>query len=267
MRLYFLLLGTLFWGSLLEAQSQHGLINGQLVDSNTQQPILGANIVLLHRELGTTSDSEGRFVFDDLPVGRYQLQVSMIGYHTLIQPDIVVRSKRITMIKIPLAEAVLDMENTTVKADYFSAIEEAVSAVNFSYEEIRRSPGSAQDIGRLLQAMPAVNMHNDQRNDLIVRGGSPMENLTLVDGFAMPNINHFPTQGASGGAIGLLNTDLIAAANFYAGGFSARYGDRLSSVLAIDLREGNHSEFDGEINMGMAGAGFVFEGPLNGGRV
>ncbi|MEW6751014.1 MAG: TonB-dependent receptor [Candidatus Latescibacterota bacterium] len=143
---------------------------------------------------------------------------------------------------------------------------EAVSTVNFSYEEIRRSPGSAGDISRLLQALPAVNMATDQRNDLIVRGGSPAENLTIVDNIEVPNINHFPTQGASGGPIGLLNIDLIDDANFSSGGFSATYGDRLSSVMDVELREGNRDEVDGQANLDMAGAGFVLEGPVASGR-
>ena len=152
-------------------------------------------------------------------------------------------------------------------ADYFSAVEEeAVSTVNFNFEEIRRSPGAAGDVSRLVQALPSVNMNTDQRNDLIVRGGSPAENLTIVDNIEIPNINHFPTQGASGGPIGLLNTDLIADVNFYAGGFSAEYGDRLSSVMVVDHREGNRDEFDGELNAGIAGAGLILEGPLERGR-
>ena len=244
-----------------------GTLKGQVLDQATRQPLPGANILLLDSEHGTITGDDGRFTIPDLPVGGYRLQASMIGYETSIRPDLIVRSNRITVIRIFLAEEILGMEETVVAADYFSAVEEEkVSALNLNYEEIRRSPGSAQDISRLIQAMPSVNMNNDQRNDLIVRGGSPTENLTLIDHIEVPNINHFPTQGASGGPIGLLNVDLIEDANFYAGGFSAAYGDRLSSVLSIDMREGNHHEFDGEANLSMGGAGFIFEGPLSDGR-
>ena len=177
------------------------------------------------------------------------------------------RSNRITTVEIALTEQVLGVEETVVSAGYFTEeVTEAVSAVNFNYEEIRRSPGSAQDISRLVQALPSINMNNDQRNDLVVRGGSPTENLTLVDNMEIPNINHFPTQGASGGPIGILNVDLIEDVTFSAGGFGAQYGDRLSSVLSVDLREGNREEFDAELNMSMAGAGFILEAPLSNGR-
>jgi hypothetical protein len=240
-----------------------GSISGRVIDAATQQPLLGANVAVMGRQLGGSVGEDGRFVIAGVPVGLYRLQISMIGYETAIRPDVVVRSNRITSVQIELDETALGMGEVVVTADYFSAIEEeAVSTVNFNFEEIRRSPGAAGDISRLVQALPSVNMNTDQRNDLIVRGGSPAENLTIIDNIEIPNINHFPTQGASGGPIGLLNTDLIADVTFYAGGFSAEYGDRLSSVIVVDQREGNREEFDGEVNLGMVGAGLILEGPV-----
>jgi hypothetical protein len=258
---------SIFLQTPLPAAELKGTINGLVVDQATQQPLPGANLVLLDLKIGTTTGADGRFVLAGVPLSNHRIRVSMIGYKEHIRADVIVRSGRITTVEIQLSQQVLDMRETVIEAGYFSAPEEkSVSAIHFSHEEIRRSPGSAQDISRLLQALPSINMNNDQRNDLIVRGGSPSENLTLIDHIEIPNINHFPTQGASGGPIGLLNIDLISATNFHAGGFSSAYGDRLSSVLAIDLREGNRDEFDGEFNLGMAGAGFVFEGPLRRGR-
>ena len=248
--------------------AQHtGTVRGVIVDRDTQGPLAGANVVVIEQRLGGIAGEDGRFVVTDVPVGVHRVQVSMIGYGTLMRTDVVVRSNRATAVEIELARRALDVEATVVVADYFAEVEDApVSATNFQFEEIRRSPGSAGDISRLLQAMPSVNMNTDQRNDLIVRGGSPTENLILVDNIEIPNINHFPTQGASGGPIGLLNTDLIEDVDFYAGGFSAAYGDRLSSVMVVDMRDGNRSEVDGEANLGMAGAGLIVEGPLGGGR-
>ena len=248
----------------LRADPLVGTINGRVLDQATQQPLPGANLALLELKVGTTSDSTGRFIIPRVPVGNYRIAVSLIGYERRIRADVIVRPGRISKVDIQLAQRILDMGETVVEAAYFSAPEEqSVSTINFSHEEIRRSPGSAQDISRLLQAMPSISMNNDQRNDLIVRGGSPSENLTLIDHIEIPNINHFPTQGASGGPIGLLNVDLISTTNFHAGGFSSAYGGRLSSVLDIELRQGNRDQFDGEFNLGMAGAGFIFEGPLD----
>ena len=244
-----------------------GSIRGIVIDGETRQPLPGANIVLVDTTAGSIAGDDGRFVLSGLPVGSYKLRASMIGYEAQIRSDLVVRSNRITAIEVRLQERALGLAETVVTAGYFSEeLTDEVSAVNFNFEEIRRSPGSAQDISRLVQALPSINMNNDQRNDLVVRGGSPTENLTLVDNIEIPNINHFPTQGASGGPIGLLNVDLIEDATFSAGGFGAQFGDRLSSVLEIRMRDGNREEFDAELNMSMAGAGFIVEGPLSGGR-
>ena len=202
-----------------------------------------------------------------MPVGLHRLQVVLAGYEPAILHDVVVRSNRITTVAVALDEAVGVREVVEVTPDYFSGVEEeAVSTVSFSFEEIRRSPGAAGDVSRMLQMLPSTGIQTDQRNDLIVRGGSPVENLTVVDNIEIPSINHFSTQGASGGVIGMLDTDLIADVSFSAGGFSAEHGDRLSSVMVVTQREGNRSEFDGEISASMAGAGVLLEGPLAFGR-
>ena len=257
--------------ALLLALPAHGQglgeIRGEILDRATQQPLPGAGVRLLGTERGAMADGRGRFALPGVPAGVHRLRISMIGYAAIVRTDVVVRPRRVTDLELELDAEVMDLGETVVVAEYFSeAADEPVSGVSFSYEEVRRSPGSAGDISRLLQAMPSVNMNTDTRNDLIVRGGSPAENLVLVDHIEVPNINHFPTQGASGGPIGLLNTDLIEDAAFYAGGFSAAYGDRLSSVTAVDLREGNREEIDGEAQLGMAGAGLLLEGPLPAGR-
>jgi hypothetical protein len=131
-----------------------------------------------------------------------------------------------------------------------------------NYEEIRRSAGSLGDVTRLIQTMPGVVTGSDQRNDLIVRGGSPSENLTIVDNIEVPNLNHFAAQGASGGPIGMLNTEFINDASFLAGGFPAKYGGRLSSVLSVELRDGNPEGLSGDLDLGLAGAGGLLEGPI-----
>ncbi len=252
----------------MPAPSQRlGEIRGAVLDRATQHPLPGATVAVLDTERGTVADAEGRFALPRMPAGVHRLRVSMIGYAAIVRTDVVVRPRRVTDVEIELDAEVVDLgEETVVVADYFSdAAGEAVGGVSFSFEEVRRSPGSAGDISRLLQAMPAVNMNTDERNDLIVRGGSPTENLVLVDHVEVPNINHFPTQGASGGPIGLLNTDLIEDVAFFAGGFSAAYGDRMSSVTVVDLREGSREKLEGELQLGMAGAGLLLEGPLPGG--
>lgn len=115
--------------------------------------------------------------------------------------------------------------------------------------------------------MPSIAKVNDQVNGLIVRGGNPAENAFYLDNIEIPNINHYPMQGSSSGPIGLINTDFIQEVDFSAGGFSAAYGDRLSSVMELRFREGNRQEFDGQIDMNLAGVGLTGEGPLAGEKV
>ena len=245
-----------------------GSVRGQVLDAVTRQPLAGAAVVVLDRGLATVTGAEGRFTLMGVPAGLHRVQIVLIGYESAILHDVVVRPNRVTPLAVELDEAAPTVrEVIEVTADYFSAEEEAaVSTVSFSFEEIRRAPGSAGDVSRMLQVLPSVGMATDQRNDLIVRGGSPGEHLTVVDNIEVPNINHFPTQGASGGVIGLLNTDLIADVSFSAGGFGVEHGDRLSSVMVVTQREGNRSELDGEISTSMAGAGLLLEGPLARGR-
>ncbi|MBD3170215.1 MAG: TonB-dependent receptor plug domain-containing protein, partial [candidate division Zixibacteria bacterium] len=126
----------------------------------------------------------------------------------------------------------------------------------------RRSPGTAGDVSRIVMNLPSIAKVDDQLNSLVVRGGNPTENAFFIDNIEIPNINHYPIQGSSGGPIGLINVDFIKDVSFSAGGFSASYGDRLSSVMDIKFREGNREEYDFQLDMHMAGAGVVAEGPL-----
>ena len=245
-----------------------GSVHGQVLDAATRRPLSAAAVVVLDRGLATVTGDDGRFTLEGVPAGLHRVQVVLIGYESAILHDVVVRPDRVTPLAVALDEGAPTVnEVVDVTPDYFSAEEEAaVSTVSFSYEEIRRAPGSAGDVSRMLQVLPGVGMATDQRNDLIVRGGSPGEHLTVVDNIEIPNINHFPTQGASGGVIGLLNTDLIADVSFSAGGFGVEHGDRLSSVMVVTQREGNRSELDAEVSTSMVGAGVLLEGPLARGR-
>jgi len=183
--------------------------------------------------------------------------------NNLKKTDVIVRPERITFINAELKMAAIETDEISVTAGYFPEYdEEPTSVVSFSYEEIRRAPGSAGDVSRILMTLPSIAKVNDQSNNLIVRGGNPIENTFYIDNIEIPNINHFPHQGASGGPIGLLNVDFIQDVTFYSGGFSSIYGDKLSSIMDITFREGNRSEFDGQLDLNFSGFGGVAEGPL-----
>ena len=240
-----------------------GSIQGKLIDADTKSPLIGANVIVYGTTLGVATDLEGNYLIPHVPVGNYSLQFRYIGYENLKRADVIVRSERRTFVNAELKSSAVEMEQVVVTGGYFAeSDDQPTSAVNFSNEEIRRAPGSAGDVSRIVMTLPSLAKVNDQSNNLIVRGGNPMENTFYIDNIEIPNINHFPHQGASGGPIGILNVDFIQDVTFLTGGFSAIYGDKLSSIMDISFREGNSEELDGQLDLNFTGFGGVFEGPV-----
>ena len=248
-------------------ENQTGSLRGRVLDRYSQTPIAGASVLVESLEMEAGTGTDGRFVLEVVPVGSYTLVFRTLGYRPIAKTDVIVRSNRITVANAEVEQVAMELEGLVVVAESFPQEKaQPNSVVGFSGEEIRRAPGSGGDVSRIVAALPSVAKVNDQTNSLIVRGGSPMENSFFVDNIEIPNINHFPTQGASGGPIGLINVDFIDAVDFRTGGFSAEYGDRLSSVMDIKFRDGNRSEFDGQFDLSLMGFGGVLEGPFSGGR-
>ena len=246
-----------------QEDSRTGAIKGSVNDLETKILLPGTNVLIVGTQLGTATDAEGKFSIPKVPVGNYTLEFRIIGYEHLRKTDVIVKSERSTIVQAELKMTTVETQGVEITGGYFPQSEEQpTSLVNFSYEEIRRAPGSAGDISRILMGLPSLAKVNDQSNSLIVRGGSPLENGFFVDNIEIPNINHFPAQGSSGGPIGLLNVDFINNVSFYTGGFSSKYGDRLSSILDISFREGNREEIDAQAELSFAGIGAVAEGPL-----
>jgi len=245
------------------AQERTGIIKGRLLDGETKAPLVGANVEVLNTILGSATDDQGLFFINDVPVGSYSLRFSYIGYQNYTQTDVIVRPQRITFVEAELKPTALESEAVEVNGGYFTQTDEQpLSVTGFSREEIRRAPGSAGDVSRIIWSLPSIAKINDQSNSLIVRGGSPVENAFYIDNIEIPNINHFPTQGASGGPIGMVNVDFINDVQFHTGGFSALYGDKLSSIMDINFREGNRDEFDAQLDLNFTGFGGVLETPL-----
>lgn len=257
--LYLMLLST-----NLFAQTSLGTLTGRVVDKLTREPLPGVNIIILNLDRGAASDAEGNFVISKIPIGSYQIKASYVGYDTQIKSDVVINSARPAEIIFELLPAVIELEGITVTSDFFeNNPTEITSLKTFSYEEIRRSPGGFEDVIRALSILPGVAQADAGRNDLIVRGGAPSENLFILDGFLIPNINHFGTQGASGGPLSFVNLDFVNETSFSTGGFSAAYGDKLSSVLKIDLREGRKDKLGGKALISATQFGLNFEGPVS----
>ncbi len=244
-----------------------GKISGRVVDRSTRAAIPSANVIVTGERYGAAADLEGNFIIANLPPGLYHLQASALGYRTLTIHEIHVLPNRTTVVEFLLLPDAVQAEEVVVKAGVFNTTPDLpVSNRSLRYEEIRRAPGSAEDVQRMIQALPGVATENDQNNEIVVRGGSPYENLTVVDGIEIDNINHFGYEAGTGGPISALNPEFLKEVTFSSGGFSAKYGDRLSSVLAVDLREGDREHINGDLMFSMAGAGGYLEGPWSRGR-
>ena len=240
-----------------------GAIGGVVISALSQRPLPGATLSVEAGGPATTADGEGRFLLTAVAEGTHRLLVTHRGFLPALVTGVVVAPGRETPLEVRLQDEVRIQENVSVSPSAFEKpLELTNSATLMSYEEVRRAPGALADIGRMVQAMPGLGARDDQRNDIVARGGSPSENLTLVDGVEVPNLSHFGGQGASGGPITMLNSQLISDARFLAGGFPSEYGNRLSSVLEVNLREGSRRKTQFEVDLGMAGAGVVLEGPL-----
>ncbi|MCI0511645.1 TonB-dependent receptor [candidate division KSB1 bacterium] len=262
-------IGLLLFSGLfpLSLYSQMGSIRGQVLELSNQQPLPGVNVIIRGTEKGTATNLNGEYVMEKVPVGAYTLLFSFIGFEKKNVPDVIVKSNKITYLNVALRSEILQGQEISVEAGYFEpASEQSVSLQTLSNEEIRRAPGAREDVSRMLQNLPGVNPTSDDRNDLVVRGGSPSEVLFRIDGFEIPNPNHFGTQGATGGPISMMYTEFVENVEFMAGGFTASYGHKLSGVMDVAYREGNRQGFNGKFDLNFAGVGGHLEGPIQNGK-
>ena len=251
----------------LQLMAQGFTVRGRVVDKLSRQPVPYANVSLYGNPgQGASTDSLGQFRIEHVAPGIYQLSVSCIGYKNLLSPEYIVSAK-LPPVELELEEDASQLAEVTVQAAApFRRIKESpVSLQIIGLSEIEKSPGGNRDISRIVRSYPGVSFsHIGYRNDLIVRGGSPSENRFYMDGIEIPNINHFATQGASGGPVSILNADLIREVQFYTGAFPADKGGALSSVMDIRLRDGNPDDQTFKVTLGasevsLSGAGHFGE--------
>ena len=249
--------------NLLFAQNLSGDIYGRVNDFMTKQPLPFANVIVIGTNSGAATDENGYFKIPDLPVNTYQVRASVVGYNPQTKTDVVIQTGKPTEIYFELVSQAIEFEDITVTSDYFRQNPLEVNSIrNFSYEELRRSPGGFEDVIRALSVLPGVAQADAGRNDLIVRGGAPSENLYLINGIEVQNINHFGTQGATGGPLSYVNLDFVRETSFSTGGFSSLYGDKLSSVLNINLRDGREDRIGGKGTISASQFGLNLEGPI-----
>ncbi|GAA0877332.1 TonB-dependent receptor [Algoriphagus jejuensis] len=245
-----------------QALSQ-GIIRGNVVNPINNEPVAFANILILNTELGAISDEEGRYEITDVPPGLYNVRASFVGYKTSTLFEIQVTLARAVQLDFQLQEDAADLSEVVVSSEFTRSEETPLSVRKLNANEIERYPGGNRDISRVIQALPGVASTPSFRNDILIRGGAPNENKFYVDEIEVPVINHFSTQGSSGGPVGILNVNLIKNLDLIAGGFPANRMDAMSSFFEIKLKEGRRDKMATQLTVGASELTLSNEGPLS----
>jgi outer membrane receptor for ferrienterochelin and colicin len=245
------------------ASAQNGVIKGRIFDELTNEPIAFANVALQNTSLGAVSDIDGNYSIENIQPGLYNVQTSYVGYRSRTIFEVQVVARQPTNLNIALQSTGTDLQAVEITTAVFEKSEESpISLQQLGTNEIRRNPGGNRDISRALQVLPGVQSSLSFRNDIIVRGGAPNENTFFLDGVEVPVINHFATQGSSGGPVGILNVNFIKNLDFYSGAFPANRGDALSSVLEFTQKDGNEDKMRTNFTLSATDVGLTFDGPL-----
>jgi hypothetical protein len=244
-----------------------GAITGRVIDKNTKEELIGATIAIEGTDLGTSTEIDGSYRLENIPTGSYNVVASYVGYMDETQFNIVVTSGNDNIIIFELEEESIEIEGATVIANRSISITTAEtpnSIQRLSTEEIKANPGGNFDISRVVQTLPGVAGAigvGGFRNDIIIRGGAPNENVYYLDGIEVPIINHFSTQGSAGGPQGMLNVSFIEGVTLSTSSMHARYDNALSSVFQFDQRTGNPDKFQGNVRVSSSEVALTAEGP------
>lgn len=247
-----------------------GVLRGMIRDKETQETLVGVSIKIEGTTLGTSTDMDGNFKVENIPVGSYNVRASLIGYKPLIKYNINITSGNAQILSFELEEDVNTLGEVEVTADRTKSpavgnIITPLSVQSLTTEEIRSNPGGNFDISRVVQVLPGVAGATGVggfRNDIIIRGGAPNENVYYLDGIEIPVINHFTTQGSAGGPQGILNVSFIEDVKLSSSAFDARYDNALASVFQFKQREGNPDRFSGNVRLSGTELAGTFEGPM-----
>ncbi len=255
-----LLMLLLSVGTLL---AQQGTVKGRVYSTKNNDPLEQATVRVLGSDLSARTDIKGSFVISGVNPGFIRLIVTMLGYETTTSAEVQVVGNQISFIDIALDEASTNLAEVVVRPRVrLKRAESPLSIQTLSLKQIEKSAGTNRDISKLVQRLPGVGATDLNRNDLIVRGGGPSENVFYLDGIEIPVINHFATQGASGGIVGMINPDFVREIDFYTGAFPASRGNTLSSVMEIKQRDGDADRMRVNASVGASDAGLTIEGPL-----
>jgi hypothetical protein len=260
-RLLLLITSALILSTWLSAQT--GTIRGRVFNEKTNEPLPFVNIIITGTTIGSTSDLDGNFLFTGVEPGFVKLSASFVGFEPFTTTDFMVTNARTATIEIPMREMAIQLEQVVVQASFFKRKEESpVSMRTLGIQEIEKNPGGNRDISRVIQSLPGVASTPAFRNDVIVRGGGPSESRFYLDGIEIPNLNHFATQGASGGPVGIINVDFIREIDLYSGAFPANRGNALSAILEMKQTDGNPDKVNFRGAVGASDLALTLDGPL-----
>lgn len=247
-------------------------IKGNIIDKDAEYPLIGVNVILISDDesYGTSTDIEGNFKLENVPIGRQVLQISYIGYKTITLPNILVSTGKENFLNIQMEEELnkLDEVVITAQADKRKSVNEmaTISARSLTMEEATRYSGSLGDVARMAQNFAGVSGASDDRNDIIVRGNSPSSVLWRMEGVDIPSPNHWSTLGTTGGPVSMLNINNMRNSDFLTGAFPAEYGNATGAVFDLNLRNGNTEKFEFLGQVGFNGFEAGVEGPLGIGK-
>jgi hypothetical protein len=243
--------------------AQKGIIKGRVFNVKTNAPLEFATILIQGSTIGSTSDLDGNFIFTGIEPGFKKLIVQSIGFEKTISAEIQVQGNQTVFVDIPINETAIALQEVTVRQNLNAKrIESPISVLSVGVQEIEKSAGANRDISKVIQALPGVGVSDPNRSDLIVRGGGPSENVFYLDGIEIPVINHFATQGSSGGSVGIINPDFVREINFYTGAFPANRTNALSSVMEIRQKDGSKDRIHSKLSVGASDAALTLDGPI-----
>ncbi len=246
----------------LTGWSQTGKIFGRVTDQVSGEPIVFAPVAIQGTAFGALSNDSGYYEINNLKPGLYNVECTFLGYRKFIQFEVEVTNARSAFLNIALSPEVKEGKTLEIVGSNITNRDESpISVRSIGANEIKRNPGGNRDISRAIRSLPGVAAIPSFRNDIIIRGGASSENRFYIDGIETPNINHFATQGASGGPVGMINVDLISKVQFYSGAFPAMRGNALSSVFEFDFKEARKDKATVNAVLGTSDLGVTWETP------
>ncbi len=242
--------------------AQNAIIKGKVYDAINNEAIPFATIAIQGTTTATQSDLDGNFILNNLVPGLYNLEIMFVGYKKKVVYELQITNVKPFIVNVALEADIKNLKEIEIKASPYNKTEESpVSLRTIGTSEIERNPGGNRDISKVIQSLPGVSSSAAFRNDIIIRGGAPNENRFYLDGIEVPNINHFSTQGSSGGPVGMINVNFIREVDFYSGAFPANRGNTLSSLFEFKQKDGNPDRIITNLTVGSSDYGLTLDGP------